>query len=62
MRIVDCFNDVILFARRMARGDSEDITCEDAKKVFATLFIESEKTAVEYELDSGLYKMQNFQL
>lgn len=60
MRIVDCFTDVILFARRMARGDSQEITCEDAKKVFSTLFIESEKTAIEYELDIELYENAKF--
>lgn len=55
MRIVDCFTDVILFARRMARAGGEGISCDDARKTLISLFDSSEKTAEEYNLASDLY-------
>jgi len=60
MRVVDCFTDVILFARRMARSEAEEISCEEAKKVFTTLIIESEKTANEYEIAAEIFESAKF--
>ena len=56
MRIVDCFTDVILLARRMAKANGEGVSFEDAKKAFSSLFLESEKVSEAEGIDSELYE------
>ena len=55
MRIVDCFTDVILYARKLARGDISVESGEQARTKLVSLFDESERLSKEHEYEGSMY-------
>lgn len=60
MRIVDCFTDVILYARKLARGDINVESAAEARKNLVTLFDQSEALSKEKEYSNMMYADAKF--
>lgn len=55
MRIVDCFTDVILFARKLSRGDVKSESADEARSSLKVLFEQSKSLATEDGMSSEMY-------
>lgn len=55
MRIVDCFTDVILYARKLARGEIAVESADEARSSLVALFDKSESLSREQEHDNSMY-------
>ena len=55
MRIVDCFTDVILYARKLARGDIQVESADEAREALKTLLKESKALSTEHGLSGEIY-------
>jgi type VI secretion system protein ImpK len=60
VRIVDCFTDVILYARKLARGDIVVESAEEARNALKQLFKESEDLAEDKQFSSAMYADAKF--
>ena len=55
MRIVDCFTDVILLARKLSRGDVQVESFEEARSALEALFDKSQELSEEFNISSETY-------
>ena len=55
MRIVDCFTDVILYARKLSRGDVQSESSDEVRSTLKSLFSQSKSLAVEHGLSDEVY-------
>lgn len=60
MRIVDCFTDVILYARKLSRGDIHVESVDEARDTLQTLFDRSVMLAKESDLSDVIYADAKF--
>ena len=55
MRIVDCFTDVILYARKLTRGDIEVESADEARAALSALFEKTRVMAKEHDYSDQMY-------
>lgn len=55
MRIVDCFTDVILYARKLSRGDIQVESADEAREKLKELFASSRSLSDEHDFSSVMY-------
>ncbi len=55
MRIVDCFTDVFLYARKLSRGDIHVESAEEARNTLKTLFEKSQDISNERDFSTLIY-------
>lgn len=55
MRIVDCFTDVILYARKLSRGDIAVESAEEARNNLKDLFEKAKSMSEEHDFSSMMY-------
>jgi type VI secretion system protein ImpK len=60
VRIVDAFTDVILFARRFARGESEEISAEELRAQLKLRFDESSALASDNGMSAEIYQAAKY--
>lgn len=60
MRIVDCFTDVILFARKFVREELEIEVLDDVKAELVRLFQSSQEIALHNDFDVEYYEQARF--
>ena len=57
---MDCFTDVILYARKLARGDISVESADEARKNLVTLFDQSEELSKAKEYSNAMYADAKF--
>ena len=55
MQIVDCFTDVILYARKISRGDIQAESADEARSALKSLFDKSKALAAEHGMTDEMY-------
>lgn len=60
MRIVDCFTDVILYARKLTRGDIVADSANEARTKLLSLLDKSQNLATEHEFSEEVYQSGKF--
>ena len=60
MRIVDCFTDVILYARKLSRGDIQVESADEAREQLQELLNKSQTLSNEYDLSAEIYEAAKF--
>ena len=59
MRIVDCFTDVFLYARKLSRGDIHVESAEDARNTLKELFTKSENLSKEHDFSNPYFHIHS---
>ncbi|MDH5387812.1 MAG: DotU family type IV/VI secretion system protein [Gammaproteobacteria bacterium] len=60
MRIVDCFTDAILYARKLARGDIQVASADEARTNLMSLLDKSKTMSEEYAISSEMLEQAKF--
>jgi len=60
VRIVDCFTDVILYARKLSRGEIEVESADEARTALKSLFDKAKKLSTDNEFSDMMYADATF--